>query len=171
MIEKAVEDKPQPARSGSAAAVRPGRRRAATPWHLYKPGQGARVRWGTAGGLGAIALGLARFTYDELQYVGNLWVRTFVPVALLVISGWLIFWLIGQNRKFVDFLIATEGELKKATWPSRREVIGATKVVIVTVFALAAMLFVFDTFFMFFFEAIGVLRVGALERLFGGGAG
>jgi len=50
-------------------------------------------------------------------------------------------------------------------------VIGATKVVIATVFALAALLFFFDTLFMLFFEAIGVLRVGALDRLFGGGAG
>ncbi len=169
MIEKAVQDKTEPARGSTAVGVP--RRRSATPWHLYKPGQGVRVRWGTAGGLGVIALALARFAYDQLQYVGNLWVRTFIPVALLVVSGWLIFWLVGQNRKFVDFLIATEGELKKATWPSRREVIGATKVVIVTVFALAALLFVFDTFFMLFFEAIGVLRVGALDRLFGGGAG
>ena len=71
-----------------------------------------------------------------------------------------VFRLVGQNRGTVEFLIATEGEMKKVNWSTRKEVIGATKVVIVTVLALGFLLFFVNLFFLFLFETIGVLRVG-----------
>src|SRR3712207_7866772 len=37
----------------------------------------------------------------------------------------------------VDFLIATDSEMKKVNWTSRRELIGSTKVVIVFMFLIA----------------------------------
>ena len=43
-----------------------------------------------------------------------------------------------------QFIVATWAELKKTTWPSRREVYGTTLVVIVTVLICAAYLFVVD---------------------------
>ncbi|MCD6378651.1 MAG: preprotein translocase subunit SecE [Planctomycetes bacterium] len=60
-----------------------------------------------------------------------------------------------------DFLIATEGEMKKVSWSSKKELIGATKVVIITTFLLAAMLGAVDLAFAFFFKEIGVLQVAA----------
>ncbi|MBU0641058.1 MAG: preprotein translocase subunit SecE [Planctomycetes bacterium] len=66
-------------------------------------------------------------------------------------------------------MIATEGEMKKVNWSSKKEVIGATKVVIVTVLALGAMLFIVDIFFMTVFGGIGVLKVDILGKLFGTG--
>jgi len=93
-------------------------------------------------------------------------VRYLIPVGVLVVLGYLLFRFLGQSHAVVDFMIATEGEMKKVNWSTRREVLGATKVVIVSVIALGLMLFVVDVFFMFFFDAIGVLKVDMIGRLF-----
>ena len=45
-----------------------------------------------------------------------------------------------------SFLTDVRGELKRTTFPSKREVQGTTAVVIVTVFIFAAYLYVVDTF-------------------------
>ena len=47
-------------------------------------------------------------------------------------------------KRFKQFCIETWSELKKTSWPGRREVYGTTVVVIVTVFIFAAFLFVVD---------------------------
>ncbi len=135
--------------------------------HIYKPGQGAYVRWGSAAAAAIIVLGLANFLHEQLARVQNEWVQFLIPVALLVVLAYVFFLFLGQSHGVVDFMIATEGEMKKVNWSTRREVLGATKVVIATVIALGVILFTVDIFFMFCFEAIGVLRIGMLARLFG----
>ena len=55
-------------------------------------------------------------------------------------------------------MIATQTEMKKVSWSSKREVIGATKVVILFTILLAALLFCVDLVFQFFFRGIGVLK-------------
>ena len=137
-------------------------------FHLYKPGQGAHVRWGSAIGAGVVVVGAAAFLREQLTRFQNEWVQTLLPVALLVGLGYLLFWALGQSRSVVDFMIATEGEMKKVNWSTRREVLGATRVVIVTVIALGTVLFAVNILFMFIFEAIGVLRIGMLAQIFGG---
>ena len=57
-----------------------------------------------------------------------------------------------------DFLIATEGEMKKVSWSTRREVIGSTKVVVLFTFLLAVLLFVVDFTFKTMFTLINVLK-------------
>ena len=156
-----------PVPAGGPAARRSG---AVSAFHLYKAGQGPYVRWGSAAAAGVILVGFASFLREQLTRFENEWVQYLVPVALLVLLGYWVFRMLGQNRSVVDFMIATEGEMKKVNWSSRREVLGATKVVIVTVIALGMILFTVDILFMFFFEAIGVLRIGMISQLFGGGA-
>ena len=154
-----------PAPTGGPPPRRPG----GSALRVYKPGQGAYVRWSSAAGAGIVVLGFANFLHEQLAWFSE-WVRYLIPVALLVLLGYGLFWLLGQSRSVADFMIATEGEMKKVNWSTRREVLGATKVVIVTVIALGAILFLVDIFFMFFFEGIGVLRIGMIARLFGGEA-
>lgn len=144
-------------------------RTARAPLRLYKSNQGTYVRWGTAAAAGIISLGFAYFVSEQLTMVRNQYVVTLVPVGVLVMMALIIFRLVGQNRTVVDFLVATEGEMKKVNWSTRREVLGATRVVIVTVFAIGLLLFVVDLIFIAFFESIGVLRIGLLAQLFGGG--
>jgi preprotein translocase subunit SecE len=51
---------------------------------------------------------------------------------------------VGALKRFREFLVETWAELKKTTWPPRREVYGTTVVVIVTVLICAAYLFAVD---------------------------
>jgi preprotein translocase SecE subunit len=157
--------KAAPAPTGGPPSRRPG---GGSALHVYKPGQGAYLRWGSAASAGVIVIGAAAFLREQLTRFQNEWVQTLLPVALLVVLGYLLFWALGQSRSVVDFMIATEGEMKKVNWSTRREVLGATRVVIVTVIALGAVLFAVNILFMFIFEAIGVLRIGMLANIFGG---
>lgn len=171
--EDRQEQRPSRPPSGSAPAAPPaGGVPAGGVLELYKPGQGAVVRWCSAIGLGVIALALASFVLEQLrrfEFAESLLVRYLIPVVIVVASGIGIFYLFGRNRRVVDFMIATESEMRKVNWSTRREVLGATRVVIVTVLALGIVLFVVDVAFMFFFEWIGVLRIGMLSQLFGRG--
>jgi len=56
-------------------------------------------------------------------------------------------------------MIATEGEMKKVSWSTRRELIGSTKVVIMFTIFLAVLLFFVDLGFQELFSRIGVLKV------------
>jgi preprotein translocase subunit SecE len=47
-------------------------------------------------------------------------------------------------RRFRQFLVEVWAELKKTSWPGRREVYGTTVVVIVTVIICAVYLFIVD---------------------------
>ena len=47
-------------------------------------------------------------------------------------------------KRFRQFVIETWSELKKTSWPERKEVSGTTVVVIITVLICAAYLFVVD---------------------------
>ena len=149
----------------------PARQPGAAPFKVAKPGQGIHVRWGTAMGAGVIALGGAHFVHRWLSvpFPDNLWIRYLIPVGLVLAVGYLIFWLVGKRRGSVDFMIATEGEMKKVNWSSRKEVMGATKVVIFTVLAMGFLLCVVDLVFMLFFSAIGVLKIPIWQSWFGSG--
>ena len=82
------------------------------------------------------------------------------PLAFMVVFGLLVYWLVYVHRTSSDFLIATEGEMKKVNWSTRREIIGSTKVVIVFTALMATLLFMFDLMFQFVFRYIGVLKAG-----------
>lgn len=148
------------ARSGGSARQLPPRASSGgTPFEVFKSGQGSTVRWCTAIGAFVVAIAFTMFLQEQLAFA-PVWARYLVPAATLVGLAYWVFRLVGQNRGTVEFLIATEGEMKKVNWSTRKEVIGATKVVIVTVLALGFLLFFVNLFFLFLFETIGVLRVG-----------
>jgi preprotein translocase SecE subunit len=52
----------------------------------------------------------------------------------------------------VDFLVATETEMKKVSWSSRAELVGSTAVVIVTVFVLALFIYFADYILIYVFK-------------------
>jgi preprotein translocase SecE subunit len=143
-------------------------------FRIYKPGQGYHVRVGTAIGAAVLIVAGAAYLYEQLGNLmtpgtGYYWpVRYGVSVTFLFVMSVLTYWVVGVNRRANDFFIATEGEMKKVNWSTRREVIRSTKVVIVTVVLMAALLFVVDVLFMMFFSSIEVLQASpGLKRLFG----
>lgn len=158
----------------AAPAARP-RASEGSPFHVRKPGQGVRVRWGSAIGAGVLTLAFAHFVWTQIQMFNfgeryQFYVRTFVPVVLFLILAYLIFWAVGRHPRVIDFMIATEGEMKKVNWSSKKEVWGATRVVIVTVLALALLLAIVDALFIMFFSGIKVLHIDIFQQFFGGGA-
>lgn len=152
-------------------AAAPATTGAAPRFQLHKPGQGIHVRWGTVIGIGALAVAGAYYIWDRIQVFGfveeSIYLRTLVPLLVLLGAAALTYWLVGCKPSVVNFLIATEGEMKKVNWSSRKEVWGATKVVIVTVLALGFILAIVDFFFILFFAGIGVLKLDIMRELKG----
>lgn len=131
---------------------------------IYKVGQGYYTRvWTAVGGAVLIVWGAAT-VYDQLTGLLTPGTRYYFPLAYGLSTAWvvglslLLYWIVGLNRKSNDFFIATEGEMKKVSWSSRREVIRSTKVVIVTTLLMGLILFIADLAFMWFFSSIKVLK-------------
>jgi len=131
---------------------------------IYKPGQGYYTRMLSAIGLVAITLmgaawlwallGAARFGDMPIVYV-----KAGGAVLFMAVFGLLGYWLLCVHQRTVEFMIATESEMKKVNWSSKKEIIGSTWVVIgVTVF-LALLCFVCDTLFALMFQAMKVLEL------------
>jgi len=128
-------------------------------FNIYKRGQGKYTRLGSAFGSGLIAgLGCLRL-YKKLEAVdmgsrhAQVWIETMVPAVLFVALGLLIFWLVNK-RAVADFMIAAEGEMKKVSWSSRKEIAVSTVVVIVVVIVMAVLLGLADISFKLFFSEV-----------------
>ena len=67
-----------------------------------------------------------------------------VGAFLAVFCG--IVYYFTNKPNVVDFLIATDSEMKKVNWTTRAELIGSTKVVIIFMLLIAVLLFALDSF-------------------------
>jgi preprotein translocase SecE subunit len=76
-----------------------------------------------------------------------------VPVIVFVAFGIFIYWALNKPA-VADFMIASEGELKKVNWSTRHEVFVSTVVVIVVVMILAALLGTADLAYQLFFTQL-----------------
>jgi preprotein translocase SecE subunit len=86
-----------------------------------------------------------------------LYLQAGVVAAVLVIGAILVYWLVGRKPQSVDFLIATDGEMKKVNWSTRKEIVGSTWVVIAASVLIALFVFGWDFVFSSFMRAIEVL--------------
>ena len=142
-----------------------------------KPMQGQRVRRATM--LGIILLVAAGIwsllSHGTLNTVDNTWavsipftnyilpllpdVRFTVPLLLAAAGLWLSFRVV-HLPVFADFLIATEAELNKVSWPTRRSVVQDTVVVLTTVLLLTLFLFLVDVGWGWLLsrDVVGVIR-------------
>ncbi len=106
--------------------------------------------------IGAVRLsGLLGDKLRGLESIG-IYLSYGIPTLLVIAAGLFMFWMVNRQNT-ADFLIATESEMKKVSWSSRKEVIGSTKVVIITTFMFAIILFVVDLIFQIFFQWAGVM--------------
>ena len=129
----------------------------------YKREQGKSIRWGTLGCTGALIAWGAVFLYDQLQvYEGDEWWRMLITIVIpIVFAGMffaLVWWVAFVSRTSSDFMIATEGEMKKVSWSSKREIIGSTKVVILFTLLMSFFLFAVDLAFQAMFSGMGILK-------------
>jgi preprotein translocase subunit SecE len=121
---------------------------------IYKRGQGKYTRlWSALGAAVVVGLGCLQL-YKKLQATDlGLWVETMVPAGLFVASGLLIFWLVNKPT-VADFMIAAEGEMKKVSWSSRKEIAVSTFIVVVVVIIMAVLLGITDLGFQLIFDRL-----------------
>ncbi|MDF1809442.1 MAG: preprotein translocase subunit SecE [Phycisphaerales bacterium] len=103
--------------------------------------------------LTATVRGSTPTTVFPIQYL-----QSGVAGGVMLLGALLLYLFIGSKKSTVEFLIATDGEMKKVNWTTYREVKGSTIVVIVATFLIAGFLFVIDLGFSNFFRMIGVLE-------------
>ncbi len=130
---------------------------------IYKQGQGywTRLMSAIAGGT-IVAMGAA-WLWQQIAILRlgpkTIYVQGVCTVVVFGFFGWLLYYLICVKPKVGDFLIATEGEMKKVNWSTRREIIGSTWVVIGLTFFIAIAIFILDyLIFTPFFRWINVLE-------------
>jgi preprotein translocase SecE subunit len=141
-------------------------------FHIYKKGQGYWTRMGTVAGVSLIGLLIANFLYSEFDgFSTKPWLSNLLRIThlqepkgayLLVVIFSLVYAAIAYHMmnkpKNVDFLIATDSEMKKVNWTTKKELMGSTKVVIWFMFVMASLLFLYDLFFQLLFYLLGVLK-------------
>jgi preprotein translocase SecE subunit len=143
----------------------------------YKKNQGQRVRRGTILGILVLAVCgiytlLAHRTLETgpehwqvtIPFTeGKTWIilpdlRFTVPILLAGAALWIAYRVVNYPV-FADFLIATEAELNKVSWTSRKRLIQDTIVVLVTVILLTVFLFFVDQLWARVLTRIGVVQV------------
>ena len=148
--EKSSGYRPAPARAPAAEA---------TFFTIYKRGQGYWTRMCTAGA-GLVIIGLTdNFLYRTALLDVQRGAKTAIVGAFTIAAAALVWWLMNKPDN-AEFLIATDSEMKKVNWTSRQELIGSTKVVILVMLLIAALLFFTDVIFGYFFKWITVLKQG-----------
>ena len=125
---------------------------------VYKRNQGRVARQVTCAAIW-VAIAALAWRLNALWLGEPEWKQFGVPVLVLVIGCWLGYRLVNVSS-FADFLIAVEGEMAKVSWPSRPELIRSSIVVIVTIFLMAAVLYVYDNLWIYLLRSVGV-GVGA----------
>ena len=93
----------------------------------------------------------------RISGVNELYVAAAGTIVLGGIITAITYYLVFVKPRTVDFLIATEGEMKKVNWSTRREIIGSTTAVITTSVILAVYCWVLEIGFVAFFRLIKVL--------------
>lgn len=145
---------PKPSQPQKQAPAKPGF------FAIYKHGQGYNTRMGTVAGAALVILVTAYFLYTYMPTWGVPRNVTLGVVSLVVVGLALVAFMVINKPVVADFLIATDGEMKKVNWTTRKELIGSTKVVILFVFLITLVLFLFDVFFGYMFKLIHVLQFG-----------
>jgi preprotein translocase SecE subunit len=140
---------------------------------IYKKGQGKATRFGTAAAvalLGALIIWhVYRFVPAFVSQHDKLRAERIGIISAAVVAALYLFfaWRLMNKPGNVDFLIATDSEMKKVNWTSRKELIGSTKVVILFMFAIAIILFTLDLLFNSVFYFLKVLNVPWWKQIFG----
>ena len=126
---------------------------------IYKPGEGYWTRTLTWIGAGALVLSGILYIWQQMEYIqtNTIYWQGGMALAMVAFWGTLLFWILNKAN-VAEFMIATEAEMKKVNWPSKKEVYGSTIVVIGGTILLAAILFIINICFAWVFTHIGVLQ-------------
>jgi preprotein translocase SecE subunit len=85
------------------------------------------------------------------------WLQGGVAITIALVGIGLIYWLVGVRARSVDFLIATDGEMKKVNWSTRKTIVDSTWMVVFASILIAGLIYIIDVVFQWFFALVGVL--------------
>ena len=119
---------------------------------IYKRGQGYYTRLYTAITIFVIATFGCYALYGKLKGA-SIWIETLVPTAVCVAFGLFGYWLVNKPN-VADFMISAEGEIKKVSWSSRKEIIASTIIVVCVVLTMAGLLWITDMTFQMLFRYV-----------------
>ncbi len=130
---------------------------------IYKSGQGYYTRMGTTVGASLLTLLGLRWLWDyaaqvKIGTINQTYVAFGICGLVGVVIGTLIYLYVFRKPGSGDFLIATEGEMKKVNWSTRREIFGSTAVVIILMAVATTFIWLVDNAFVFVFQQMGVLE-------------
>lgn len=116
---------------------------------IYKPGQGYYTRMLSAVGIGVIVCSGVFWFWEKMNAIDAIPKDQILlyqgGMAIVVIAFFgILSYLILNKARVADFMIATEAEMKKVNWPSKKEIIGSTWVVICGTFIIALLLWLID---------------------------
>ena len=124
---------------------------------IVKPNQGRAVRQATFFGFWLL-FSLAGWLFAD-------YVLSFFTIAdsarygsVMLMIG-VAFWLAYRSVNipiFADFLIGVEAEMRKVTWPTRKELVAGATVVLFVVVSLSVLMFGFDFLWTAIFTWLGV---------------
>ncbi len=129
---------------------------------VYKPAQGYWTRTMTAVSAGILAVSTGAWVWQKMgvfEYSFDpIYAQAASAAVVILIVGLVAYWLVGRKHRSVEFLIATDSEMKKVNWSTRREITGQTWVVVGVSFIIAMLLFATDLLFAFLARAGGLLQ-------------
>ena len=121
---------------------------------IYKRGQGKNTRLWTGLVCFVVAAYGCLVLHQKLQAAtDNVWVETLLPAGLCAVFAGLIWWLSNLSN-VADFLIAAEGEIKKVSWSSRKDIVNSTTVVIIVVAVMSIGIGLWDVLLHAFFDTV-----------------
>ena len=126
----------------------------------YKPTQGNRVRQLTLLGFLVIIL-YGAYCWVYIKPTDVPMVKYYIPTAVVVLLAWVAYRAVNWPP-FAEFLIATQAEMAKVTWPSNEKVKQSTYVVLIVTGLMTLFLFLSDVLWKAILKAIGVLKIGGL---------
>jgi preprotein translocase subunit SecE len=126
---------------------------------IYKRTQGRITRQVT---LAAMAVAVAVGFWQLSQAMTGTWEwdknLSLSLATVATLACWWVSYRLVNLPRFADFLIAVEAEMNKVSWPTRGELFRSSVVVLVTIFAMAALLLAFDFIWTWFFTDILGIR-------------
>ena len=122
---------------------------------VYKRNQGRITRQVTFATM-AIIVFLGTMSLYQFGITWTDSMRYGVASIVLLVGLWLSYRTVNYPR-FADFLIAVEAEMNKVSWPSKKELIRSSLVVLFVILALTTVLFFFDIFWQMAFTKIGII--------------
>lgn len=94
----------------------------------------------------------------KVQMFEQIYLQAAAAGIAMLFGALVVYYLVAAKPGAVDFLVSTDGEMKKVNWSTKRDVYRSTLVVIFSSLVIAAGLFAVDTAFASFFKAVGVLE-------------